>query len=748
MTDLGLINFGACAVDVPARTVLRGGLPQAFEPKVFDALVYLIEHRDRVVPKQELLHHVWGERVVVTEGVIARTIMKLRRLLGDDADEPVLVKTVHRIGYRFAGEVAHDAAPSDDGAARKFAQRAMRVAVLPVVNRTGSAALSWVDLGLMTAASQALHDGGIAVAEAADVLAAVGGADGPVDAAAALASDVVQATLDKRGDGTLTLAWRGYGRALERAAGEVSGSEPIEMCRRMASELLLRLGRGYATAAPHDPYLQAVRTRARQAIEGERWESARRLLQVALDGAPDNPLLHLDQARCLVQLRDMQALPLLERLQRHASRNADAALERRCLRLLARCKQHAGDVEEAERLLSRALALAEADHDRDVELELLQAMAELAAARGRGAIADWLLDRAAALAQTLGDHAAIAHALDTRGRIAAACGDRDAAIRHFEDALQLQHAAGVHAGAAHTLIHVGDMQLAFGRIGSARQCFAAAFDKALTSGDPAAIAIGGIDVGRHAGTEIGRDDVARAVVARMRAVDSPGRIVIGTFADLLDAVVQARAGRLADCLELLDRAEAGYARRNFQVHVRRIRTAVLAASGFVDEARDTVGEFLADAPSGLRSLIAAIGQHMLGICEHAAGDAAAALRHLDAAAASAPHSLWRLHMLFDAAWLRLEGGDSAAAACTLDGCRAEFDAALADDHGPALVLRAMLHEASGEADAAAALRGRCPLPPGAACTWGTRPRHARWLPSQVSIAPSLDGTRQGRRAAA
>ena len=751
MTDPVPIRFGDCVVDVPARTVLRDGQPQAFEPKVFDALLYLIEHRDRVVPKQELLDNVWGKRVIISEGAIARTIMKVRRLVGDATDELALVKTVHRVGYRFAGEVACDAPPRADSVARKTPPQATRVAVLPFVNLTGSAALSWTDLGLMTATSQALQDGGVEVAAAAEVLAAVGGRDEPIAAAAAaaaaVASDMVHAALSRRDGGALVLGWSGHGRTLDRSSGEVNGSDPIEMCRRLASELLLRLApsRG-AKPVVRDPYLQAVSTRALEAVAGERWDSARRLLQVAVDAAPEDNALQLDLARCLVQLRDARARPLLERLQKSASASADAALERSCLRLLARCRLGVGDDAGAERLLSRALALAEDARDVEAELELLQSMAELAAERGRTAIADWLLDRAAALAQSLGDRAAIAHVLDTRGRLAAACGDRAVAMQHFDDALQMQRASGIHAGAAHTLSHLGDMHLAFGRLCTGRQCYAAAFDKALKSGDPAAIAIAGMNLGCYAGTETGRDDFALAIVDRMRAVDSPGRTVIDTFADLLAAVVQARAGRLADCLELLERAEAGYTRRNFRLRVRRFHAVVLAASGFVEEARDTMREFLDDVPSGLRSMIASLAQHMLGICEHVAGDSAAALCHVDAAIAGAPHSLCRLDMTFDAAWLRVDLGDAAAAARTLDGCRAEFDAALADDYGPALVVRAMQHEAADEAEAAAALRRRCPVPPTAAFAWDELPRDARFLPSIVSIAPSLWRLRHSRRA--
>ena len=524
-----------------------------------------------------------------------------------------------------------------------------------------------------------------------------------VAAGLAIASDVVQATLSASGEFTWALDWAGHGRTLDGSAGALSGSDPIELAQRLASELRRRLAPEFEAAVlDHDPYLLAVRTHARYAMDGERWESARRLLQVAVDEAPDDTMLQLDLARCLVHVRDAGAQPLLERLQHAATASADTVLERRCLQLQARRRHGEGDELEAEQLLSRALLLAESEHDREAELQLLLSMAELHAERGRGAIADWLLDRAAALAQALGDRAAIARTLDTRGRLAATDGDRDAAIRHFDDALQIQRVAGIHAGAAHTLTHLGDMHHAFGRISIARQYFAAAFDKALASGDPSAIAIAGLNVGRYAGISIGRDDFAIGVVERMRAHESPGRIVIDTFADLLDAFVQARAGRLGDGLELLDRAEAGYARRNFRLRVRRFRTLVLAASGFIDEAQRHDARIPRRRAERAALADRVARQHLAGICAHAAGDLAAALRHVDAATRSAPHSLWRLEMIVRRRVARARGGDRVAAARVLDRCRAEFDAALADDHAPALVLRAMQHEVAGERDAAAA----------------------------------------------
>jgi hypothetical protein len=55
--------FGDCEVDADRREVRRAGMPAHVGPQVFDLLVHLIRHRDRVVVKDELIQTVWGGRV-------------------------------------------------------------------------------------------------------------------------------------------------------------------------------------------------------------------------------------------------------------------------------------------------------------------------------------------------------------------------------------------------------------------------------------------------------------------------------------------------------------------------------------------------------------------------------------------------------------------------------------------------------------------------------------------------------------
>ena len=84
--------------------VRRGGVPVPLEPQAFDVLAYLVSHRDRVVPKEELMDGVWGGRFVSETAVTSR-IKQVRRALGDDGHSQRMIKTLHGRGYRFVAPV-------------------------------------------------------------------------------------------------------------------------------------------------------------------------------------------------------------------------------------------------------------------------------------------------------------------------------------------------------------------------------------------------------------------------------------------------------------------------------------------------------------------------------------------------------------------------------------------------------------------------------------------------------------------
>ena len=96
--------FGDMRVDLGRMAALRGDAPIPLEPKAFDVLVHLIEHRDRLVTKEELLDAVWPG-TFVTPNVLTRAVAQIRKGLGDDSQDARYIETVARRGYRFTAPV-------------------------------------------------------------------------------------------------------------------------------------------------------------------------------------------------------------------------------------------------------------------------------------------------------------------------------------------------------------------------------------------------------------------------------------------------------------------------------------------------------------------------------------------------------------------------------------------------------------------------------------------------------------------
>jgi TolB-like protein/DNA-binding winged helix-turn-helix (wHTH) protein/Tfp pilus assembly protein PilF len=97
-------TFGAFVLDAGRRCLWRDGEPVPLAPKVFDTLLVLLEHRDRVLTKDELLSHVWGD-TIVEEGGLSRNVSLLRKSLGEKPDDHRFIVTIPARGYRFVAEV-------------------------------------------------------------------------------------------------------------------------------------------------------------------------------------------------------------------------------------------------------------------------------------------------------------------------------------------------------------------------------------------------------------------------------------------------------------------------------------------------------------------------------------------------------------------------------------------------------------------------------------------------------------------
>jgi len=98
-------RFGKFTLDPRRGTVLNADRAVKLRPKVYDALLYLLENRGRLIGKEELIHVLWSD-AFVTEDSLVQCVVELRRALDDRAQE--IVKTVPRRGYVFTAEVTKE----------------------------------------------------------------------------------------------------------------------------------------------------------------------------------------------------------------------------------------------------------------------------------------------------------------------------------------------------------------------------------------------------------------------------------------------------------------------------------------------------------------------------------------------------------------------------------------------------------------------------------------------------------------
>jgi len=93
-------RLGSVTIDVPTRSVRRGEDPVTLRPKEFDLLVALCRARGAVVSRGVLLNRVWGYGPGVVTRTVDTHIAALRQRLEADAEEPRLILTVWKAGYR------------------------------------------------------------------------------------------------------------------------------------------------------------------------------------------------------------------------------------------------------------------------------------------------------------------------------------------------------------------------------------------------------------------------------------------------------------------------------------------------------------------------------------------------------------------------------------------------------------------------------------------------------------------------
>src|SRR5438034_1710716 len=97
-------EFGEFRLDAGKRLLWRAGAPVPLTPRVFETLLYLVEHHDTVLDKERLMEAVWPDSIV-EENNLTQNISSLRRVFGETPGSHRYIVTVPGRGYRFVADV-------------------------------------------------------------------------------------------------------------------------------------------------------------------------------------------------------------------------------------------------------------------------------------------------------------------------------------------------------------------------------------------------------------------------------------------------------------------------------------------------------------------------------------------------------------------------------------------------------------------------------------------------------------------
>jgi DNA-binding winged helix-turn-helix (wHTH) protein/tetratricopeptide (TPR) repeat protein len=145
------LRFDGFVLDAAGQRLTRQGREVALGRRAFDLLRYLVERPGLLITKEELLGTVWKAQVL-SEGTLSNTVAKLRRALGQRANEKYPIETIHGRGYRFKSETrrSKDLAPKPEVAAPRKSAFVGRAAALKLLQerlaRAGSGAENLVVL--------------------------------------------------------------------------------------------------------------------------------------------------------------------------------------------------------------------------------------------------------------------------------------------------------------------------------------------------------------------------------------------------------------------------------------------------------------------------------------------------------------------------------------------------------------------------------------------------------------------------
>lgn len=668
------LHFGRCELRCDARELWLGGVLLHVEPRVFDLLAYLVQHHERVVTRNELLEHVWPTEHV-SETVVARCIMKARRAIGDLNGDARQIKTLHRLGYRYVGEVrrAGTASKSDvEAKLRAMPSAALRVAVLPFRNASGDAAFVWVELGLAAMVNRTLEaQPGLIVLPLLDVAAAVreSGADGAtalraVNLRRQLGADVVLEFEVLADDGGPVLSYTLHRASVAPSRGTAGGRAlpdlAIACAQQLARELTAAEAPPLAWPFDGDAFLAEAFARGMQAVGEQRFQIALNYLQICVDADPHPLEVDVEYVARLAAVGHAatpdHAATTLER----AAQAGNAAARRRVQVALSAYHYYDGEHDLARAATDGALASFDeaADADSVEHAALLLRRIELALGDRDFELGQRLVGSVLAIAERLGADRLTAQALSRRAILHQLCGRHDRALCDLERARaisrqQVRRSADLALALIRKAVVLrdgGDLAQALPLIDEG---VARAQDAGLPMRTAHALAIQ-VVMSSEAGLAL-RTQRACEGLRERRIVASPAGVALMRVSQ---AWMAWRHGELERALEHLD--EGNQRLRKFPYywfgHALGVNIGVAIEAGRFGRASAFIGELRAHPRFGSDCWLRGAERFYRAALTHAEGRRDEARRGMREAVDLSPHGIVRAHACMSAIWLSSEDG--------------------------------------------------------------------------------------------
>ncbi len=246
MPPVWAYEFGDYRLDtVRRRLTRRGGAALPLTPKAFDTLLFLLEHRNEILAKEDLLEALWPGRIV-EENNVNQHISMLRRALGDTPGEHQYIVTIPGRGYRFVADVHARTELS-----RSSEDQPLALAVLPFMPLVPEQSDPALELGMADTLITRL--GGlrqVIVRPLSSVRRFLDPARNPIEAGRSLAAQAVLDGSIQRGGDTLRVTVRLLDVASEAALWSATFDEPVSgifavedaIAAKVAGALALQLG--------------------------------------------------------------------------------------------------------------------------------------------------------------------------------------------------------------------------------------------------------------------------------------------------------------------------------------------------------------------------------------------------------------------------------------------------------------------------------------------------------------------------